>query len=253
MIGGRHCMERCMSAVSSTELSPAPQRMALLVVATAAAAITGALATRGGADAWHWLHWVCKPLASLLILLLAWREHPPVSETYRRRMLIGLAWCALGDVLLMLPQNLFVPGLLSFLLAHACFLAAFSSDARFAVRWPAWLACLGFGAVMVAALWPGVAPPLRAPVLVYVAVLASMAGQALGRASWFKAQADRRAGSARRAAAGALLFMASDGLLAWDRFRSALPWAALYILATYYAALWLLARSVQAGSGGAGR
>ena len=242
-----------MSTVSSTELSPAPPRMALLVVATAAAAIAGALATRGGADAWHWLHWMCKPFASLLILLLAWRLRPAVSQTYRRRMLFGLAWCLLGDVLLMLPQNLFVPGLLSFLLAHACLLTAFSSDVRFAVRWPAWLACLVFGAGMVVLLWPGVAPPLRVPVLVYVALLATMAGQAWGRASWFTAQADRRADSARRAAAGALLFMASDSLLAWDRFRSALPWAALYILATYYAALWLLARSVQAGSGGTDR
>jgi uncharacterized membrane protein YhhN len=41
--------------------------------------------------------------------------------------------------------------------------------------------------------------------------------------------------------------MISDSLLAWDRFRGALPWAALYVLTTYYAALWLIARSVERG------
>ena len=49
----------------------------------------------------------------------------------------------------------------------------------------------------------------------------------------------------RWAAAGALLFMLSDTLLAWNRFRLAIPLASLWVLATYYAALWCLARSVR--------
>ncbi|GLQ86819.1 lysoplasmalogenase [Dyella flagellata] len=234
-----------MSAVSSTQVSPAPGRGVALVAATAAAAILGSLATHGGADAWHWLHWVCKPLATCLIFLSAWRVTRPVSEVFRRRMLFGLAFCLLGDIFLMLPQDLFVPGLASFLLAHVCFIAAFSSDVRFAARWQPWLGCLAFGAGMAVLLWPGIAPAMRVPVLAYIGVLATMAGQALGRASWLKAQGDARAACARSAGLGALLFMASDGLLAWDRFRAALPWATLYILGTYYAALWLLARSVE--------
>lgn len=211
-------------------------------------AMAGSLATGDGADAWHWLHWVCKPLATLLIFGLVWRVTQPASAMYRRRMLFAIAFCLIGDVLLMLPKDLFVPGLLSFLLAHGWFIATFSSDVRFAVRYGPWLACLVFGVGMAALLWPGVAPPMRVPILLYVGVLATMAGQALGRASWLRAQGDARAASARRAGAGALLFMLSDSLLAWDRFRAALPWAPLYILATYYAALWLMARSVERGS-----
>ncbi|RUL76199.1 lysoplasmalogenase [Dyella choica] len=218
-----------------------------LVAVVAAAAILGSLSTHGGADGWHWLHWVCKPLATLLIFMQAWQAGQPISIAYRRRVLFAIVFCLLGDVLLMLPQDLFVPGLISFLLAHACFIAALSSDVRFAARWQPWLGCLAFGAGMTVLLWPGIAPAMRVPVLVYICVLATMAGQALGRAVWLKAQGDVRAASARYASAGALLFMASDGLLAWDRFRTALPWAALYILATYYAALWLLARSVERG------
>lgn len=236
-----------MSVIPSVRASSVSHSGFLLVAATAAAAIAGSLATHGGADGWHWLHWVCKPLATFLIFLLAWRVRRPVTAAYRRRVLLGITFCLLGDVLLMLPKDLFVAGLLSFLLAHGCFMAAFSSDVRFAVRWQPWLGCLVFGAIMAALLWPGIAATMRLPVLVYICVLATMAGQALGRASWLRSKDDAKASSAQRAGTGSLLFMISDSLLAWDRFRGALPWAALYVLTTYYAALWLIARSVERG------
>jgi uncharacterized membrane protein YhhN len=237
-----------MSVAPSTSNAAMTNRSFLpAALLLAAGAIIGSLATSGGADAWHWLHWLCKPLATLLILLSAWRTVRPVSAAYRRYVVLAMAWCLLGDVLLMVPGDWFVPGLVSFLLAHALFVAAFSSDVRLLARgWP-WLLCLAIGAGMLALLWPGMAPALHVPVVVYVGVLASMAGQALGRALWLRERGDVRAHSARYAALGALLFMLSDSLLAWDRFRAALPWAALYILATYYAALWLIARSVERG------
>jgi uncharacterized membrane protein YhhN len=241
-----------MSAVPS---SPSV-RISALAFLVAGLAILGALVTHGGADAWRWLHWVCKPLATLLMWVLAWRALHPVSAAYRRDILIGIALCLIGDVLLMLPGDLFVPGLVSFMLAHGWFIAAFSSDVRFAARWWAWLLCLLYGAVVTALLWRGIAGALRLPVLVYVVVLASMAGQALGRALRLRESGDARALSARHAAAGAMLFMLSDSLLAWDRFRAPLPLAGLYILATYYVALWLIARSVgrdaMASRGGQG-
>jgi uncharacterized membrane protein YhhN len=237
----------CVSVVSLKPVSMVSHRGLLPVVVLAAGAILGSLATAGGVDVWRALHWACKPLATLAIFLAAWRAAPPVSATYRRFVLVAIAFCLLGDVLLMLPMDLFVPGLVSFLLAHACFIAALRSDVRFAARWWPWLACLAFGAGMAVLLWPGMAPAMRGPVLLYVGVLATMAGQAVGRAIWLRAQRDARAASASYAGIGALLFMASDGLLAWDRFRTPLAWSALYILATYYAALWLIARSVERG------
>lgn len=237
-----------MSVVSSTPGPRAVAGLSVLILIVAVGAIVGALASSGTVDAWRWLHWLCKPLATVLILLMAWRATQPVSLAFRRRIVAGLVFCLLGDVLLMLPRDRFVPGLVSFLLAHVLFIAAFCGDVRFAARgWP-WLACLAFGAVMMFLLWPGVAAALRVPVVLYVFVLASMAGQALGRVVWLREQGDARAISARHAAVGALLFMLSDSLLAWDRFRAALPWATLYILATYYAALWLIARSVERGA-----
>lgn len=237
-----------MSAMPTAQAPQASFGLSAFALLAACMAIIGAIATHGGADAWHWLHWVCKPLATLLMLGLAWRAVRPVSVAYRRYVLIGLAFCLLGDILLMLPMDLFVPGLVSFLLAHGLFIVAFSIDVRFAARWWPWLLCLVYGAAMIFLLWRGIAAALRGPVLVYVVVLASMGGQALGRASWLNKQGDSRAVSARYAGAGAMLFMLSDSLLAWDRFHTALPLASLYILATYYAALWLIARSVERAS-----
>ena len=69
-------------------------------------------------------------------------------------------------------------------------------------------------------------------------------GQALARAGMFARRGDAQAGSARRAAIGAMLFMLSDSLLAWNRFHAAIPWSSLWVLSTYYLALWWIARSV---------
>jgi uncharacterized membrane protein YhhN len=222
------------------------RRGAVAVVLLGTGAIVGGLLADTSADsAWHWLHWICKPLTTLVIVLLAWQTLPALSPCYRRWILAGLGGSLLGDVLLMLPQDLFVPGLLAFLLGHLCFLAAFLGDSRCSARPWMLLASYGYGALNVGLLWGAIAAPLRLPVLVYVFVLASMGGQAAARAAVFVRRHDPQARSAVRAAVGALLFMLSDSLLAWDRFRGPLPLALMGVLATYYLALWWIARSVE--------
>lgn len=191
------------------------------------------------------LHWLCKPLATALILLLAWRARPALSARYRYWVSGGMVCSLLGDVLLMLPEDLFVPGLVAFLCGHLCFLTAFLGDSRFAAR-PLWLlASLGYGMVNLWLLWDSIAASLRLPVIVYVVVLASMGGQALVRARVFALRGDAQVGSAWRAAVGAMLFMLSDSLLAWNRFHGTIPLASLWVLSAYYLALWWIARSVQ--------
>ena len=215
----------------------ATRGLAAATLLAACAAIAGALLAAHSPDG-RWLHWIAKPLATALVFALAWRARPAVSARYRHFVLAGIACSLAGDVLLMLPGDLFVPGLVAFLLGHACFIAALLGDSRFAVQaWPL-LACLAYGIANLVALWGAIAAPLRVPVVVYVAVLCSMAGQALARAL-------RGDAPARLAARGALLFMLSDSVLAWDRFRGPLPLASLWVLATYYLALWWIARSVQ--------
>ncbi|HKR76176.1 MAG TPA: lysoplasmalogenase [Rhodanobacter sp.] len=225
--------------MSEVQGAPAPHGLAAATLLAAGAAIAGALLSLYS-PAWSWLHWIAKPLATALILALAWRAWPAVSARYRRCVLAGIACSLAGDVFLMLPGDLFVPGLLAFLAGHLCFLAALLGDSRLAV--PAWplLACLAYGVVNLVLLWGAIGAPLRVPVIVYVAVLATMGGQA-----WARSRAKQGDASARLAARGALLFMLSDSVLAWDRFRGPLPLASLWVLAAYYLALWWIACSVQ--------
>lgn len=205
----------------------------LAVVLVSGAAAIASVYVDGG----QWLHWICKPLTTLLITAMALRS-AAVNARYRRWVVIGLLCSTLGDVFLMLPGDHFAWGLSSFLIAHCAYLLAFTRRARwFASLWP----FAGYAALALTvlyALWPGVPPALRVPVALYVLALASMAAQAT--AMWHHC----RDGASAQAAAGGAFFLLSDGLLAWNRFVTPLDGSRLSVLATYWIAQWLIARSV---------
>lgn len=213
------------------------------VVLVAAGAIAGALL--GGP--WLWLHYLCKPLATLLILSLAARAAPWSSSRQGRAVVVGMGFSLAGDVFLMLPQDLFLPGLLAFLLAHLCFIVAFYPGASWSARLCATVVYAIVAAANLALLLPKVPPPLRVPVLAYVGVLLLMAAFAAARA-WGLRHAPALAQPARVAALGGALFVLSDSLLAWDRFAGGLPLAPLLVLASYYGALWCIAWSLAKAS-----
>ncbi|RXK65539.1 lysoplasmalogenase [Stenotrophomonas sp. MA5] len=212
------------------------------VLLLAVLAIVGAFLPGEG----RWLHWLAKPAATLLIAAMVWQVHPAGSPSYRRAVLAGMLLSCAGDIALMLPMDAFVPGLLAFLLAHLCYIVAFRDGLRAGRGLLAAAVLLGAVAVLnVMGLWPHLPAPMRTPVMAYVVVLASMAVLALARV-WARPQAaEPEPCSARWAAAGALLFVASDSLLAWDRFGGGLPLASLLVLSTYYAAQYAIARSVR--------
>ena len=216
--------------------------MDVLIFLSALAAITGA--TLDGP--WLWLHYIGKPLTTLLILWLALSTQPAVDARYRRAVLAGLVLSLIGDVLLMLPGDHFVPGLVAFLLVHVCYIVAFAHGSSGKARAVGFLVVAVVAGGNLAGLLPRVDEALRMPVLAYVAVLATMAAFALAR-MWTPAVAHALPRSARVAAIGAVLFMVSDSLLAWDRFAGGVPARALMVLGTYYAAQWCIARSVRSG------
>jgi uncharacterized membrane protein YhhN len=208
-------------------------------VATAAFVTVSAVLAIAGAywPAMPWLHWLFKPLTTLLIAAMVWRT-PSTLPRYRWWLLVGLALSTAGDVFLMLPVDAFVAGLASFLLAHVAYLLALRQRERlFAARWPFAVYAIVAGLVL-SQLWPGLPGKLRVPVIVYVVVLAIMAAQAL--AVWWR----RRDGVAMSGAWGGACFVLSDALLAWDKFVAPFAAASLAVLAIYWLAQWGLARSV---------
>ena len=186
----------------------------------------------------RWQVYAFKPLATLLILALAVSLSPARSE-YQWAVAAGLMFSTAGDVFLMLPRDRFVAGLASFLVAHLCYVWAFGIGVSFAGKPLLWLPYFAAGGMVVALIWLGLKPALRAPVTLYVVVIAVMAGQAVER--W------HALGSAvaLAAAIGAGLFVVSDAVLAIDRFRRHFRAARAVTLATYWAAQLLIALSVS--------
>jgi uncharacterized membrane protein YhhN len=179
-----------------------------------------------------WMNFVFKPLTTVLIIALAWprgRDTPVL----RRWVLVGLVLSLGGDVALLWPQQGFLPGLVSFLLAHLAYLAA---------------------AFTRVSGWPPVAGPSR--LRRRGGVVLARCGPAFRRrcacrssptcCAWPRWRRRRRCCGAQRAARrgrrrlalGGALFLASDALLASNRFAQPLPLASLWILATYWAAQW---------------
>ncbi|MCB2018513.1 MAG: sterol desaturase family protein [Hydrogenophaga sp.] len=197
--------------------------MALMIV-------SAALATLSASEGWTDLHRVAKPLTMLIALGLAWR-----SAGHGRGWLVAALLGSLaGDVFLMF-SGFFIAGLASFLLAHLSYLVRFRLDAPWLHSRRAALAVGAVAVLMYTLLWTGGLPAgLRGPVAAYVLAIALMTSQAIGRATVL----DERA--AWRVAVGALFFMASDALLAIDKFLTPLPARDLLVLSTYYAAQCLM-------------
>ena len=184
---------------------------------------------------------IFKPFAiSAVIAMVLFSASRPTSK-YRLLIITGLLWSAAGDVLLMLPGNLFAPGLGCFLVAHLCYISAFATHGSGRKAGIAALILFALIAgVMLSLIWPGLGA-LRIPVLLYIGVIATMAWQAWGR--WLRL----RSSGALRAAIGALLFLVSDGTLALNRFGTptgSVTTATIVVLSTYLTAQWLIASSV---------
>lgn len=203
-------------------------RWEVWITASAVLAIAGALAAPVGLG----LHYVFKPITTLLLIVFAWRSEDPLG--LRPGVITGLLLSLLGDVALMLPIDAFLVGLGAFLLAHLGYIVAFFRHGRPNAVALAWLGYGLLAAGVLALLLPHVPAAMQGAVIGYVVVLTGMAAFAFG--------ARERAGS--RLAIGGALFVLSDGLLAWDRFASPLPLAPLWVLSSYWAAQWCIARSV---------
>jgi len=214
--------------------------MLLPVLALVCAAVAIAASLLGPAFAM--LLFAFKPLTTALVIAHAWpRGVGSLRQT--RLVRIGLALSLVGDVFLLWPKEGFLPGLVSFLLAHLAYIAAFCVPARLAARPLVFVVYGVVAALILSQLWSGVPGALRAPVLGYVVCLATMAAQA---AVWWRtAVGSDYERLARAGAIGGLLFMASDSLLAVNRFALPLPLASLWILATYWAAQWGIASSLR--------
>ena len=203
-----------------------------------------ALATASAAQGWIDAHRLFKPLTLVLAIVFV-ATRPGWLRTARGfdlQLLAALVLCLAGDVFLMFP-GYFIPGLVSFLAAHLCYLALFRQGVRWFPSARALAATLAAAVAMYAFLFPHLGPVLKVAVAAYALVIALMAAQAIGRATVLRDPASLAV------AVGAGFFMLSDTLLAINRFAQPLPMAAFWVLATYYVAQVLIVRHARPVAG----
>jgi len=166
------------------------------------------------------------PVGTLMVLVL--RDMRGFARICLTGALLG---SVCGDILLDLPYaNLFIFGLVAFLVAHLFYTVLFFRYAK---------SPDGFGKVMMAGLvlfagvmiwiFRGIAPALYGPVVLYIVVIITMSiGALLVPAEnhllfW-----------------GALLFIASDVVLALNKFLVAIPYGRVINISLYFIAQFII-------------
>ena len=182
------------------------------------------------------LVYVAKP--AVMVFLFAWLAATAGLSGPPLFFGLGILFSLGGDVFLMLPdeKKWFLPGLVSFLLAHVFYILGLNYVIPSLNVFGIFLAISI--AIFVAQIYRRIAAglhasaqdKLRVPVLIYSIVISLMwlsALQTLFQTSWHPT-------TALAVSVGATLFVASDIILAWNRFVNPIKNGRLINLITYH-------------------
>lgn len=183
-----------------------------------------------------YLIYIFKPLTMICIITIALLAKNPPSTKYKYAIIAGLIFSMIGDVLLSLPMDVFIFGVVSFTIAQIIYTYAFRSGRDFRFRFITVLPFVIYGITVFLVLQPGL-NGMSIPVAVYIVVIMIMAWQAWDQ--WD----DVRTRWALLAFIGALLFVISDTLLALNKFGEPFAAARALTLTMYFSAQWLISNS----------
>lgn len=185
------------------------------------------------------LKYLLTPLVTIAIICVVLLGMLKVRVTpFAAWVFLALVFSLVGDTLLMIEEhNHFTHGLAFFLLAHLCYIGAFSTGYEFR-SWQIILAGVQVLAALafIARIWKGLGA-YRAPVIAYLSAITVMV---------FFACSAFAGGLTERAvllAAGALLFALSDAALALNRFVVTIPHSTVLTWILYAPAQFLIALS----------
>ena len=183
------------------------------------------------------LRWISKSLLMPLLMLVFYFASKKKTGAlfYLILAALFLSWC--GDVLLQ-AKDLFITGLLSFLLAHVCYIMYFKQAGKYQTgllqkKPELVLPVLLYIVFLLVFLFPYL-QQLKIPVVVYSVTIGVMLLMAIHTSQ----QLPKRA--ACFFIAGALLFVVSDSLLAVNLFVVQHRVLGLSVMATYGAAQYLI-------------
>ncbi len=182
-------------------------------------------------------HYLAKPAIIISLIFLFIKTSESLSKLIRTLTLLALIFSLLGDVLLLFvdsSEHFFTLGLVAFLTAHVMYVLLFlkhrnKENSPFTFV----LLLLIYAASLFYFLEDGLGVMLI-PVAVYMIVILTMSTTAYLR----KNNANMR--SYKLVFLGALFFMASDSILALNKFYKPIPWSNISIMLTYAIAQYLI-------------
>ncbi|MGF1719287.1 lysoplasmalogenase [Vibrio kyushuensis] len=182
-----------------------------------------------------WLFYISKPIPIILLIgTILWSGS--IVLPYVQLIILGLFLSVIGDVFLMHPSDKFLPGLKFFLIAHICYLAAFTGQITTSISpWP--IIVLSILGVLVYKFIYNRLEDIKIPVAIYILIILCMAWAAIEYRSGGYSQ------SAAFAFTGSILFLLSDFVLAVDRFRAPSFLTRQVVMITYYSAQAFIALS----------
>jgi alkenylglycerophosphocholine/alkenylglycerophosphoethanolamine hydrolase len=184
-----------------------------------------------------------KPLPIWALSLTAWKG----GDDFSQHIAIGLLFSSAGDMLLELdhdyPGKYFIFGLLSFLVAHLLYIKAFwSSKLSYKLAGVVLVPVLVYYVSIMYVLVPSMEKDMVGPVLIYGVAISSMIYFAILRFLSY-----RTCGKFSRLCSliGSVMFVASDSILAVNKFAFPIPDAHFYVMVTYYVGQTFIAASTQ--------
>ena len=174
-------------------------------------------------------------------LALYFVSSKPKWTNANKAILIGLFFSWGGDIFLLF-ENLFIPGLICFLLTHISYIFYFAKlkgnkNSYLQQRPVMLLVIIAYLVELLYMLWPGLGA-LKIPVIVYAVVISTM----FAMAAWQFEKIDRK--SALLFIFGSFFFVLSDSILAIGKFLQPLALGGIWVMCTYVLAQWLIMQGV---------
>jgi uncharacterized membrane protein YhhN len=187
--------------------------------------------------------WFIKPIL-IPFLFLEVLFYP--SFPSKKNLLTALSFSWIGDVILLFSDRdeaYFISGLLAFLISHVVYIIIFSKHLKErnrknkAVFWIGVTAIILYLLTMLAVLLPSLGD-LKVPVFVYALVISTMLLFAFKGfliweepAKWY-------------ILLGAIIFVSSDSILAFDKFYTPIMQSSFLIMVTYLIAQYLIIKGI---------
>ena len=195
-----------------------------------------------------WLEYISKPLIILSLILFVLNATKGVKLPFKKWLLIALVFSWFGDIFLMftdIKADFFLFGLVAFLISHIFYIVAFATPAHKPLdvpifrRYP-WMLLIPYGyAAFIYSELKGDLGEMSIPVLIYVAVISTMLAVAMNRYGKVSNS------SFTWILFGAVLFIASDSILAINKFHHSIEYSRYFIMLTYMSAQYFIVRGAM--------